>query len=182
MTNIIIVFPRMEDGKNIRNLLVKNGFSVLAVCTTGDQVLTHTEQLNDGVVVCGYKFADMIYANLREYLPDCIDMLLVASRGHWDDCRGGNIVCVEMPIKVHELVSSIGMMVENIERRRRKRRMTPKIRSNSDKVAIDEAKALLMGRNNMTEDEAYRYLQKTSMESGTNMVEVAQMVLSLMNA
>ena len=37
-----------------------------------------------------------------------------------------------------------------------------------------------MGRNNMTEEEAHRYLQKRSMENGTGLVETAQMVLSLM--
>ena len=37
-----------------------------------------------------------------------------------------------------------------------------------------------MGRNHMTEEEAHRYLQKCSMDSGTNMVETAMMVLSMM--
>ena len=38
-----------------------------------------------------------------------------------------------------------------------------------------------MVRNNMSEEEAYRYLQKSSMDSGTNMVETAEMVLSIMS-
>ena len=37
-----------------------------------------------------------------------------------------------------------------------------------------------MYRNHMSEEEAHRYLQKCSMESGTNMVETAEMVLSVM--
>ena len=45
---------------------------------------------------------------------------------------------------------------------------------------IRQAKELLMARNNMSEAEAHRYLQKSSMDSGTNMVETAQMVLSIM--
>ena len=32
----------------------------------------------------------------------------------------------------------------------------------------------------MTEEEAHRYIQKTSMDSGTNIVETAQMILCLM--
>ena len=32
----------------------------------------------------------------------------------------------------------------------------------------------------MTEEEAYRHIQKCSMDSGTNMVETAQMLLMLM--
>ena len=32
----------------------------------------------------------------------------------------------------------------------------------------------------LSEDEAYRYIQKSSMDSGTNMVETAQMLLMLL--
>ena len=39
---------------------------------------------------------------------------------------------------------------------------------------------MLMNRNNMTEEEAHRYLQKTSMDNATGMVETARMVLRLM--
>ena len=46
---------------------------------------------------------------------------------------------------------------------------------------IDEAKKLLMNTRNMTEEEAHRFIQKSSMDSGTNMVETAQMVLQIMH-
>ena len=46
---------------------------------------------------------------------------------------------------------------------------------------INEAKALLMDRNNRTESEAHRYIQKCSMDSGTNLVETAQMIISLIH-
>lgn len=46
---------------------------------------------------------------------------------------------------------------------------------------IKQAKELLMDRNHMTETDAHRYLQKCSMDSGTNMVETAQMIMSLIN-
>lgn len=38
---------------------------------------------------------------------------------------------------------------------------------------------MLMQRNRLSEEEAYRYIQKCSMDSGTNMVETAQMLLML---
>ena len=37
-----------------------------------------------------------------------------------------------------------------------------------------------MSRNHMTEQEAHKYIQKCSMDSGTNMTETAQMVLAMM--
>ena len=45
---------------------------------------------------------------------------------------------------------------------------------------ISNAKMMLMQRNHLSEDEAYRYIQKLSMDSGTNMVETAQMLLMLL--
>ncbi len=36
-----------------------------------------------------------------------------------------------------------------------------------------------MERNNMTEEQAHRYLQKTSMNSGNSMLDTALMIISL---
>lgn len=55
-----------------------------------------------------------------------------------------------------------------------------KVRSAEEQHIIDRAKSLLIERNHMTESEAHRYMQKCSMDSGTNLVETAQMVLTLL--
>jgi len=180
LVSVIVLFNKIEDAKNIRNLLVRNGYNVEGVCSTGSQALQYAESLNDGIVVCGYKYADMMYTELKEYLPTHFQMLLVASRNRWEDARGGDLICVEMPLKVHDLLNTVGMMSENIERQRRKRKRIPRKRNDEEVKIINDAKALLMERNNMTEDEAHKYLQKTSMDSGTDMAETAQMVLALM--
>ena len=80
MTNVIVAFPKPEDAKSIRNILVKNGFPVVAVCTSGAQTLQYADDLHNGVVVCGYRLTDMIYSQLREDLSEQFDMLLLASR------------------------------------------------------------------------------------------------------
>lgn len=59
--------------------------------------------------------------------------------------------------------------------------MKPLERSREEQELIKQAKELLMDRNHMTEADAHRYLQKCSMDSGTNMVETAQMIMSLIN-
>ena len=86
MVNIIVVFPKLEDAKNIRNLLARNGYSVIGVCCTGAQVLQITDNLEDGIVICGYRFNDMMYADLRESLASSFQMLLVASMHILESC------------------------------------------------------------------------------------------------
>lgn len=181
MTSVIVVFPKIEDAKNIKNLLTRSGFHVLIACTTGAQALQQMDHLDGGIVVCGYKMADMIYSQLQEYMPPQFEMLLVASQNFWSECSSSNLVCLAMPIKVHELVNTLEMMVQTQERRRKKAKQKGKSRTPEEQALIIEAKRLLMERNNMTEEDAHRYIQKCSMDSGTNMVETAQMVLSIMH-
>lgn len=179
MTNIIVALPKIEDAKGIKNLLVRGGFQVTGVCTTGAQTISVADELNDGIVICSYKLMDMVYTEVKECVPPGFEMLLIASNHLLSQCEGGGVVCLSMPLKVGDLLSTVGMMVEGIERRRRKTKWKPKVRSAEEEDAIKEAKELLMARNHLTEEEAHRYLQKSSMDSGTNMVETALMVLSM---
>ncbi len=181
MTNIIVLFPKIEDAKNIKNLFVRHGFQVSAVCTSGAQTIQSANALSDGIVVCGYKYSDMMYQELQECLPKSFQMLLVASPRVLGECSRKEIVCVSMPLKVHELLNTVEMMASNLVRRKKKLREQPKERSEADRKILDQAKGLLMERNTMSEEEAHRYIQKCSMDSGTNLVETAQMVLSMMN-
>ena len=72
--------------------------------------------------------------------------------------------------------------LHTITRMRKKRRTEPKVRSEEEKRMLQDAKELLMVRNNMSEEEAHRYIQKRSMDNGTGLIETAQMILSLMHA
>lgn len=181
MVNIVVVFPKIEDAKSIRNLLVRNGYNVSAVCSSGAQALAAADQLSSGVIVCGYRYPDMLYDELYENLPSAsFEMLLLASARVIQAGVADGVITVTMPLKVNDLINSLEMVVGQLERRRKRRRMMPAQRSDEDKRLIREAKALLMERNHMTEEEAHRYLQKTSMDSGTNMVETAEMIFALM--
>lgn len=179
MTNIIVVFAKIEDAKSIKNVLVKSGFGVTAICTSGAQALGHADTLHDGIIISGYKLADMICVELKNDLPVGFEMLVMASQRALSEVSGSGIIGLAMPLKVHELIDTINMMSESIIRRRKKRREQPRVRTNGEADVINSAKKLLMGRNNMTEEEAHRYLQKHSMDNGVSMVETAQMVLAL---
>jgi response regulator NasT len=108
-------------------------------------------------------------------------MLLVASRSKLEDGVEDGVVCVEMPLKAYDLINTLSMMTMALERLRKKNRQKPKERNIAQKAIIDEAKKLLMNNRNMTEEEAHRYIQKNSMDSGNSMVETAQMVLQIMH-
>lgn len=179
MTNIIVVFAKIEDAKGIKNILVKNGFSVMAVCTSGAQALSYADEFHDGIIISGYRLADMICVDIKENLPPGFEMVVMASQRVLAEVSGTGIMGLVMPLKVHELVNTVGMMSQGIIRRRKKKKEKPKVRSAEESAIIDSAKTLLIQRNNMTEDEAHRYLLKRSMDNSISLVETAQMLLAL---
>ncbi len=181
MNDIIVAFPKKEIATNIRNILVRGGMNVYGVCTTGAQILHMTDTLDEGIVICGYRLQDMMFTELRECLPNTFEILLVTSPDKWSDGMVKGVIGLPLPIKVHDLMNTVEMMLQNMQRRRRKRREAAKNRNPEERALITKAKVLLMERNHMTEEEAHRYLQKSSMDSGTNMLETAQMVLTIMD-
>lgn len=180
MSNIVIAFPKKEVAQNIRKILSQSGYSVQAVCSTGAQALASVNNLENGILICGSRFIDMMYMEIHDYLPPEFQMLLIASPTSIQEREVENLVCLELPMKVHELLQTLEMMEGQIRRRRKRFRSIPRQRSEEDRQMIEQAKALLMDRNKFSEEEAHRYIQKRSMESGTGLVEVAQMILSLM--
>lgn len=177
--NVIVLFPKSEEAKSIRNLLVRSGIEVCAVCTTGHQVIVAIDDLDDGIIVCGYKYSEMMYMDLRDYLPEAFDMLLITSQVHYSECCGNEVLCLAMPIKAPELVNTVNILLEGQWRRRRKRKLQPKVRNEKEKAVIENAKLLLINQKGFTEEEAHKYLQKQSMDNGTNIVETAHMILDI---
>lgn len=133
-----------------------------------------------GIIICGYRFSDMMYSEIYEYMPKEFQMLLIASAAGIMEKNVDNLMSLSMPLKVHELLQTVEMMDYTITRRRKKLRQRPRVRSKEDQEMLSSAKSVLMERNGFSEEEAHRYIQKRSMDNGTGLVETAQMILSLM--
>lgn len=180
MMNIIVAFPKAEQAKSIRHILVKGGYTVQGVCTTAAKALQLAHELGEGIVICGTRLADQSYQELYHQLPAHMQMLLLAAPALLDQREEEGLICLAMPLKVQELLQTVEMMEYDLARKRRKQRRQPKKRTREEETLILEAKLRLMEQNHMTEEEAYRYMQKSSMDSGTGMTETAQMILCML--
>ena len=179
MSSIVIALPKIEDAKKIRSVLERHGFTVASVCSTASSALSNASELGSGVLICGHRLPDMNYLDLSECLPRDFEILLLASARVICEVPT-SILSVQMPIKASDLVNTVNMILTQQERRRRKEKQKPKVRSWKEQNYISNAKMMLMQRNHLNEEDAYRYIQKSSMDSGTNMVETAQMLLMLL--
>lgn len=179
MGSIIIGLPRQETAKKIKEILQRHGFREIIVVSTAAAALQEIGRLSHGIVISGTKFPDMDYTDFLECLPRYFDLLLLDTTQNVSHRRQLGLVAVTMPIKAYEFVDTVNMMIQNLDRQVVKRKDRKPKRTEKEENYIRNAKAVLIERNHMTEEEAFRYIQKSSMDTGRNMVETAQMILTL---
>ncbi len=54
MAAVIVAFPRLEDAKKLKKLIMRNGYDVCLACDSGAQIASAVNHLDGGIVVCGY--------------------------------------------------------------------------------------------------------------------------------
>lgn len=69
------------------------------VCVTGAQAIQAVERLEAGVVVCGIRFADMIYDELKECIPDTFEMVVIASNAQWQEYGDDDVIYLPIAVK-----------------------------------------------------------------------------------
>lgn len=178
MNSIIIVMPRPEEAGKLRDILSSRGYAGAFVCTTAAAAISRAHESDSGVVICGHRIRDMHYTQLAECLPEYFELLLLATRQELDNSPPG-MMALAYPFKPNDLTGTVGLMLEQLRRRLGKKKGQPRKRTEKEQNYINNAKWVLMERNNMSEEEAFRYIQKASMDSGTGMAETAQMILLL---
>lgn len=174
---IIVAMPVLEDAKKISEMLMRQGIATDAVCSLSSEVLHKAHERDSGIVICGKKLKDMNYAELSGYLPDYFGMIVISKDVL--EFYAQNIFFVQSPFKIKDLIGTMNMISAQNHLRIRKNKGKPPSRSNEEREIINKAKLLLMERNQMSEPDAYRYIQKCSMDSGNTMLETAQMILLL---
>lgn len=179
MVNIILAFRSESDAEKIRVALVRSGYPVRAILTSGIQAIRMMDALGSGILITSYQLSDMIYEGILRDLPRDFRMILMAKESRLASLQDNDVVCLPYPVKLRDLTSTLDMLETQIleSQRRRKRPSAVPKRTQEEEAIIREAKNILMSRNNMTEKEAHRYLQKNAMDTGMTFVKSAMLVI-----
>lgn len=178
MSTVVVVLPKLEAAKKIQKILMNHGFDGVFTCATAALAIQEISNHSHGLVISGYRLSDMYYLDLKESLPKNFELLLMGPANVVREA-GAGVLSLTTPLKTFDLVNTVEMILGQIEWRFKKEKKK-KGRSEQDDMYIKKAKYLLMERNHLTEEEAFRYIQKSSMNNSTNMVETAQMILTLL--
>ncbi len=174
MIRTIVAIRNETLRESIVRILRRNGIEIRAVCSSGQETIRAARRMDGGVIVMSARLGDMTADELADILGGDCFFLCLGKPGDLDYCENEDLFKVTLPVKAGELIGGIHILQQLDERALEKR--LPH-RSDSDLKLITDAKEYLMDQQGMTEDQAYRFIQKRSMESSTPMTEVAQVIL-----
>lgn len=168
MRNIIIAYPVKNVALKLRSLLEDEGLHVSCICATGSSVLSISQDMREGVIVCAEMLSDMSAGNIAEHLPSDFDVVALSKNGM--QSYMGNLIYLPLPVNRDEFVSTVSILASSTSAFTR--------RSSDDAEIISKAKLIIMDRMNMTETQAHKYLQNESMKKSKKLVKLAQEIIN----
>ena len=176
MQNVIVAFESGANRAKIREILESEGEFSCLVCSSAAEVKRAVHDRHQCIVVCGFKLADGTCEDLfHDLRSDCF-MLMVGPQVKLELSENEGIFKLRSPIGRGELLASVRMLAQF--QRYVPKEKGPAKRDGEEQRLIDRAKAVLMDRHGMTEEQAHRFLQKQSMDSGAKLTDTARLVLA----
>ena len=174
MEPVVVAFESPKNCERIRDILEGGGVAACIICHSAAEVKRIVSKQGIATVVCGFKLTDETAESLFEDLPPTCSMLIVAVQSLLDLCQNEDIFRLASPVRRSDLIASVKMLMQmghRLEKFVRPRR------TEEGQAVILRAKELLMDRHGMTEEQAHRFLQKKSMDSGAKLAQTARLVL-----
>lgn len=192
MRQIIIAIHNQDMAQKIKTLLEKAGLSVAGICGSGAQVLSMASSCPDGgVIISPLQLPDMPLQQLLRLIPETFDYLVLIKSGQQEIVTGPGIYSLSVPVNGSLLIQWARQLLEQRQIKAAAStsgyRKKPAAdvdtgrplhgRNSEEQKLIEQAKYLLINRRKISEQEAHRYMQKKSMQSGLRLVDLAIRIL-----
>lgn len=174
LERVIVAFEKEKNALYIRDMIEGVGLADVQLCRSGMEIRRLAGRESIQAVICGYKLPDGSAEALFEDLPTGLAMLMIATRPQLELCVQEGIFTLAAPIGREELLDSLRTV---LQLSRSAEHPVPAQRATAQEGLIQRAKALLMTRQGMDEEEAHRLLQKRSMDRGCKLEEMAARIL-----
>jgi response regulator NasT len=178
----------VEDEALIRldltEMLTEEGYVVAGEAGDGEQAVELARELRPDLVIMDVKMpkVDGIAAAasiVEERIAPVVMLTAFSQRELIEQARdAGAMAYLVKPFARHELVPAIELAVSRFAE---KRALEDEVATLNERLEtrkiVDRAKGLLMTKQNMTEPEAFRWIQRTAMDRRTTMKAVAEAIV-----
>lgn len=183
---LIIALQNVGAGEKIKYALQHNGYNVDEICTSGSEALRKVRTLEPDILLINFDMPDMTGMEVATILGDenlCSVVLFVSNVQRefcGDIIDDYDITLFPKPVSVESLIGTLELILQNRRRFGKLETELSKLkRELDDRKLVEQAKGILMKKKSISEAEAYRRIQKMSMDSRVAMRDIAKKIIEL---
>lgn len=181
---ILVAMGNDATAIKMKMILSESGYTVVDVAKEGNECLRKLRTLRPDLAVLDYSLPMLNgYEVSKVAVEDGIcDVMLVIGEAQKNDINiiegVSSFVCMAKPLNRMNLINTIDLMVKNRRRIKALEDEIKDLRENLDtRKEVERAKGILMKNLNLTEPEAFKRIQKQSMDRGIPMKEIAKAII-----
>ncbi len=183
---ITLALHNVQAAEKIKYALQRSGYAVGEICTSGGEAIRRVRAGATDLLLINHELPDMTGLEVATIIGDenlCSVVLFVSLETRAlcaDIVEDYDITLFIKPVNISALLSTIEIVLQN---RRRMDRMEKELSSLKESLEnrklVERAKGILMKRKSISEGEAYRRIQKMSMDSRVSMKDIALKIIEL---
>ena len=174
MDRVVLAFSKDETADKIKMMLDGSGYDVYTVCHSKAELLRTVSDMDEVLIIMGYKLPDGTVDDVYDDLMEGQKLMSIVKAERQSSIYNQDIFVVTLPLNRHLLINSVENFVGIIEIRKHRAKRTPE-----EEKIIRDAKAYLMETHRMSEEQAHRFIQKRSMDTGAKFIDTARMILNI---
>ena len=186
--NIVIADDESLIRMDLKEILEENGYNVIGEAKNGREVIELCEKLTPDLLILDIKMPELdgletlkIINSSTNYPKFPVIMLTAYSQSELVEqaVSLGVFAYIVKPIKEHDLLPSIDITIARAKEMNLIQKEVGKLRETIEvRKLVEKAKGLLMNKYYINEADAFRMIQKISMDTRIPMKEVAEKVIS----
>lgn len=183
-TRILVSMGNDTSITKIRSILTQSGYEIVEIARDGHECLRKIRALRPDLVILDFDLPLMSGSEVaRVAIEDRIcDVILISSDtqvGFIDDLKvEAGFLCLVKPLNKSALINTVDLMLKSRKKVVALEKEIMELKTTLDtRKEVEKAKGLLMKNLNLSEQEAFKRLQKQSMDRGIPMKDIAKAIL-----
>ncbi len=172
--NILAAFSNERVLGVVEKALASENIRLAYSCKSVSELKKSINYCQGGIIICGYKLKDGAIVQFIDDIPEDFSVILIGNKSQADMCESERVFKLIVPLKKDDLICSVYMLLSMGEGGYTRK---TSFRTSEEEKIIRKAKEILIDRYNLTEEQAHKYLQKKSMDTGRKIIDVAKLIL-----
>ncbi|MGE5474014.1 MAG: ANTAR domain-containing response regulator [Ignavibacteriales bacterium] len=182
--SLLIALSSENQLIKMKNFIVETGYGLIQTANDSTDSLRKARQLKPDIVIIDFELSQYVgYETAKVIAEDGISStILILNEAQYallgNEKDNVDLTFLLKPISKSILSNTIEIIMKNRRKIKQLEKQISQLKDSLDaRKVIEKAKGLLMGNQGLSEVEAYRKMQKESMDTGVTMKDLAEKII-----